>query len=104
MLLHMKILYYCFDINNRIESHHMGSLNSRAGKGILRVPVYRQRGLVNYPQSIQSYDARERLKISTCGKNSLVWDIFFCDMHISCCSRDPSGIQDDRQYCRSTMK
>jgi len=30
-----------------------------------------------------------------------VWDIFFYEMHISCCSRDPSGIQDGRQYGRS---
>jgi len=55
-------------------------------------------------ESIQSYDARERLKISTSGKKCMVWNIFFYEMHISCCSRDPSGIQDGRQYGRSTMK
>ena len=33
----------------------------------------------------------------------MVWNIFFHEMHISCCSRDPSGIQDGRQYGRSMI-
>ena len=49
--------------------------NPRASNGILH-PYTGNGGGVNYPQSIPSYDARERLKISTCGKNCLVWDIF----------------------------
>ena len=78
------------------------SVNPRAGNGILH--QYTGNGGGNYPQSIQSYDARERLKISTSVKKCMVWDIFFYEMHILCCSRDPSGIQDGRQYGRSMMK
>ena len=50
-------------------------INPRAGNGILHPYTGNGEG-VNYPQSIPSYDARERLMLSTCGKNWLVWDIF----------------------------
>jgi len=73
-------------IRSRLVACHF-PINPRASNGILH--PYTGNGGQITPQSIPSYDARERLKISTCGKNWLVWDILFYEMHISCCSRDP---------------
>ena len=82
------------------------AFNPRAGNDILHPYTGNGGGGKLPPRAfkVMMLASRERLKISTCGKNCLVWDTFFYDMHISCCSRDPSGIQDGRQYGRSMMK
>jgi len=60
MLLHMKILYYCFDIDNRIDSHHIGSLHRLIG-------LFRAAWNQSIHQSSSIYRAIVQRRVLQCG-------------------------------------